>query len=147
MFKSLQQFFKESLPANKEPDANALNLAAAALMVELIYIDDNIAASERNKLITVLEKQLAISHSQVLELVALAEKTAGNAHDFYQFTRLINDNYSYPLKCQLIESLWQLAYADNALDKYEESMIRKIADLLYIEHADFIRAKQRHKTS
>ena len=46
-------------------------------------------------------------------------------------------------KVRVLEYLWQIAYADNVLDKYEEHAIRKVADLLYLSHADFITAKQR----
>ena len=69
------------------------------------------------------------------------------ANDFYQFTRLINDHYEYVDKCKLIQSLWKLAYADAVLDKYEEYTIRKIAELIYVSHGDFIQAKMAVKNN
>ncbi len=143
MIKSIQHFFLQSLQQQPEIKSDdKLHLAAAALMIELIYIDENVTKTERTKLVHLLEKIWHIDKEQIDTLVKMAEKEVDSAHDLYQFTRLINDNYTYDLKCQLIGSLWQLAYADDDLNKYEESMIRKMADLLYVTHADFIRTKQ-----
>ena len=61
----------------------------------------------------------------------------------HQFTKLIHDNYSLEEKKEIIYLLWLVAYSDEDLDMYEESMIRKISDLLYIPHQDFIQAKLR----
>ncbi len=143
MIKAIQQFFTQSLQQQPEKKSDdTMHLAAAALMIELIYIDEDVTKTEKTKLVHLLEKVWHIDKEQIDHLVKMAEKEVDNAHDLYQFTRLINDNYAYELKCQLIESLWQLAYADDELNKYEESMIRKMADLLYVTHADFIRTKQ-----
>lgn len=148
MIKAIQQFFTQSLqPQPEKKSDDTLHLAAAALMIELIYIDENVTKSERTQLVHLLEEIWHIDKKHIDHLVKMAEKEVDNAHDLYQFTRLINDSYPYQLKCQLIESLWQLAYADDDLNKYEESMIRKMADLLYVTHADFIRSKQAAMTA
>lgn len=142
MIKTIQQFFTKSLSIPEQASDDTVHLAAAALMIELIYIDEHISKAEKLKLVYLLEKTWHINHEKIDKLVAMAEKEVDGAHDLYQFTRLINDNYTYDLKCRVIASLWELAFADDELNKYEEAMIRKIADLLYIEHADFIRTKQ-----
>ena len=59
----------------------------------------------------------------------------------FDFTRVINDHYSASQKLELIESMWRVAYADGRLDKYEESLIRQVAELTYVSHSDYIRAK------
>ena len=65
----------------------------------------------------------------------------------FQFTEVIISSYSYQEKVGLIESLWKVAYSDNQLDKYEEHMVRRIADLLYVAHSDFMQSKNRIKAS
>lgn len=144
MIRAIQEYFSRSLqftPAESQDDTR-LHLAAAALMIELIYIDENIAKAEKARMTHLLQHTWGISRDDIDNLVNLAEKEVDNAHDLYQFTRLINDNYSYEMKCNLVQSLWEIAYADNELNKYEEAMIRKLSDLLYVQHADFIRGKQ-----
>jgi uncharacterized tellurite resistance protein B-like protein len=77
----------------------------------------------------------------------LAESELHDATDYHQFTALINKGYDAQHKQAILEFMWQVAYADGQLDMYEEHVIRKVADLLYIPHRDFIRLKERVKLS
>ncbi|MDX1811364.1 MAG: TerB family tellurite resistance protein, partial [Gammaproteobacteria bacterium] len=61
----------------------------------------------------------------------------------YEFTSLINNGFSPEEKVKIIELMWQVAYSDKELEKYEEALVRKIADLLYVPHTAFIAAKHR----
>ena len=141
MLGSFQKFFQQSLTPRQEPSPANIGLAAAALLIELIYTDDQVLKQETDKLFDILQEEFGIEPEDIDELVTLAEQEVKEANDLYQFTRLINDNYSYEQKCTLIKALWQIAYADDELDKYEESTIRKIADLIHVNHSDFIKAK------
>ena len=62
-----------------------------------------------------------------------------------QPARLINRHFSQEEKNHIVELLWEVAYADGELDKYEEHLVRKLADLIYVPHRSFIRAKHRAK--
>lgn len=142
MIARIQQFFHELMAApTTSENGQSVQLAAAALLVELMLADQHIDEKERGKLLALLQQQFQLTASQAVDLLQLAERQVADANDDYQFTRLINDNYTETQKYQLIKALWQLAYADQQLDKYEESFIRKIADLIYVNHSDFIRAK------
>ena len=65
----------------------------------------------------------------------------------YEFTRVINDHYTPQQKQQLIYAMWTVAYADGDIDKYEEHLIRQVAELTYVAHEDYIRAKLRARDS
>jgi len=80
-----------------------------------------------------------------LPLLQLAEEEIWKATGYYEFTSLINKGFTYEQKVKVIEHLWEVAFADAELDKYEEHMVRKIADLIHVEHKDFIDAKLRVK--
>ena len=82
-----------------------------------------------------------MSEEELGELVKLAESEANQATSLYEFTRLINDEYDYEEKVGLIENMWKIAFSDEQLDKYEEHLIRKISDLIYVSHSDFIKTK------
>ena len=73
--------------------------------------------------------------------LAEAERTAST--DYFQFTSLINGAYSPEQKIRLIELLWRIAYANESLHRYEEHLVRKVADLLHVPHSAFIAAKHR----
>ena len=90
-----------------------------------------------------LEETFLLDPGDIGEIVNMAHEQASQATSLYEFTRLINDNYAYKDKVQLIQNLWRLAFADDELDKYEEGLIRRIADLIHVSHGDFIQAKHR----
>ncbi|CAA0121171.1 Uncharacterised protein [BD1-7 clade bacterium] len=141
MIKAIQQFFEQSLTSTSPHSEDELNLATAALLVEVMVADDHGGELERAQLIKLLENEFDVAAGHVEELLAHAEASVKESNDLYQFTRQINDNFQYPEKTHLIEALWRIAYADGRLDKYEEYTIRKISELLYVHHNDFIKAK------
>jgi len=145
MLNAIRQFFDRRLNA---PDAfvsdeHRLRLATAALLVEITRMDEEIKEEEREAVVTALQEKFDLSDSETVELVRLAEEEAHTATDYYQFTSLINQGFSAEQKERVIEYLWEVAYVDGHLDRYEEHFIRKIADLLYVSHKSYIGAKLR----
>lgn len=116
-------------------------LAVAALLIEVATADQVMDSTELNALIYLLERKFSLPHEQLLELADLAKTEAAEATSLYQFTQLINNECTSAEKFELIKGMWEIAYADNQLDKYEEYVIRKVADLIHVSHSDFIRAK------
>ena len=116
-------------------------LAVAALLIEVATADHVMDGTELNALINLLERKFSLPHEQLLELADLAKTEAAEATSLYQFTQLINNECTASEKFELIKGMWEIAYADNQLDKYEEYVIRKVADLIHVSHSDFIRAK------
>ncbi len=145
MLSTIKSFFEtkltESATANAAKTAQQLNLASAALMIEVMNSDHQLDDREAATFLDVLSTSLDLSQQELEELVELAEKQAKQATSLYEFTRLINDHYDYTQKIELIENMWRIAFSDETLDKYEEHLIRKIADLIYVSHSDFIKSK------
>ena len=103
--------------------------------------DYDIKDNERSAIMRALRASFLLSESEAREVLHEAEEQALHATSLYDFTSLVNDKFSYEDKVQIVANMWQVAYADGDLDKYEEYIIRKVADLLYVAHSDFIRAK------
>jgi uncharacterized tellurite resistance protein B-like protein len=120
-----------------------LNLASAALMVEMIHADENVHKNEDIKIRELLQQQFDLKNDEVEELLKLALEKKHEAIDYHQFTSLINDHYSQDQKIKLVEMLWQIAYADNTIDKFEEHLVRKLAELLHVPHKHFVQARHR----
>ena len=70
-----------------------------------------------------------------------ARERVEGATSLYDFTKVINDHCSPDQKLQLISAMWTVAYADGDLSKYEEHLIRQVADLTYVSHSDYIHCK------
>ena len=118
-----------------------IRLAAAALLIETARADFTQDAQEEQALEQLLSRALQLDTEEVHELVAAAQARVDESTSLYEFTRGINDHYSAQQKLQLIDAMWSVAYADGDLDKYEEHLIRQVAELTYVPHADYIRSK------
>lgn len=144
MINNIKNYFQTLLNDDTKDESshnNTIELAAAVLMIEISLADDHIDDEERNVIKNVLSEHFKLSKEKIIELISLAEREVNHAVSLYEFTRLLNDTLSMSDKINIIESLWRVAYADSVLDKYEEYYIRKIADLLYISHSDYIQMK------
>ncbi len=141
MIKSLLSLFELPDAQGEDDSQHQLRLAAAALLVETARADFTQDASEEAALATLLQQKLGLSQAEVDELVTLANHRVDESTSLYEFTRVINDHYTPQQKLQLISAMWVVAYADGNLDKYEEHLIRRVAELTYVAHEDYIRAK------
>ena len=122
---------------------HAMHVATAALLLEMMRLDGSVAIEETQAAAKALQVRFGLAAKEDDTLLALAEEEARQATDYYQFTSLINKNFSAEQKIQIIENLGQIAFADGYLDANEQHFMRKIADLLYVSQADYIAAKQR----
>lgn len=125
----------------KRPEPHHINLACAALLAEVMRADHSIDAEEEQALALVLKNLFNLSSSECSELLQDALQRVEISSDLFQFTAVINQQLDAAAKFRLMKGLWQVAYSSNGLDKYEEHIIRRIAELLYVPHSEFIRAK------
>ena len=145
MLKTITSFFqdKEVSSGKKARPEHAMHLAASALLIEAGRSDFDLSAEEIQHVTKLLGKHFELNAEDVAALVALGIEEAEDAISLHPYIKVINDSCSDAEKIQLVELMWQVAYSDNIKDKYEEHMIRKVADLLYLSHSEFIKA--RHK--
>lgn len=148
MLKSIQNIFKrkenESVVDSKKSEQE---LTYASLLIEVINSDNKFDDRERDKLLEILSSKLDIQKEELDNFTELAQKKSEDSTSLYEFTREINNQYEYEEKVSLITDLWGIAYSDGKLDKYEDYVIRKIADLIYVSHADFIKSKLKVKNT
>jgi uncharacterized tellurite resistance protein B-like protein len=144
--RNLTKWISDRLSGNTSAaaeDGEGFRLAVAALMVEVLRADHETDDAERRQVIDSIGRQLGLGESDGRELLELAERRVDASHDLYQFTSLVNRACSEEEKLRLVEQLWRVAGADSVIHKYEEHLIRRIADLLHVPHRAFIVAKLR----
>jgi len=88
-----------------------------------------------------VRRTFKLTEEETDEIIALAEEEVKAAVSLYQFTRLIDKGFSYEKKKHIVELLWNVVFADAEMEKHEEYLVRKIADLLHVSHSDFIATK------
>ncbi|MGD2084039.1 MAG: TerB family tellurite resistance protein [Chromatiales bacterium] len=148
MIDKLIQFFDNRVrkgfeSGSPEDSEHSLRLAAAVLMIELMGADFEAAPEERERIMELIRERYLLSAQETRDLVELAEAEAAEATSLQQFTRTLTENLEMEEREHLVELLWDVAYADGRVDKYEEHLMRRLADLLYVSHAAFIRTKHR----
>jgi len=147
MINQIKLFFEQhlALPSLEAPIEDNIQLAMVALFMEMMVMDAICQATEHSAIVSLVKKCFSLTTEQAESLMNSAEENRKHAVDYYKFTTLINKQCSLEEKIQFIQSLWQIAYADGVLDPHEEYLVRKLAELLYVPHAEFIMAKLRVK--
>lgn len=142
MIKALSALFEINTPdVDDVSSEHRRQLAAAALLIETARADFTQDGVEEASMAVMLKNGLGLSEQEVGELLRLANEEVDAATSLYQFTRIVNDHFTPAQKTRLVTDMWRVAYADGDIDKYEEHLIRRVADLVYVAHEDYIRAK------
>jgi len=144
MITTIQTFLNKRLRPARGYQANsdeALRSATAVLLMEVARADMEIGDEERDAIHRLIEAHYDVKSGQAQELVASAEQLADDATSLYPFTRLINSECSLGDRISIVRMLWQVTYADGHVDAHEEHLVRKVADLLYVPHREFIRTR------
>ena len=139
------KYIKPSPDSSKEISEHSLQVATSALLIEMMKADANVSEDERKTVVKIIQSKFNLTEDEINTLLQLAEEEIWKSTGYYEFTSLINKGFTYEQKVKVIEHLWEVAFTDKHLDKHEEYMVRKIADLIYVEHKDFIEAKLRVK--
>lgn len=148
MIERFKQFFEKHLSPPADDAAvsqDRLQLATVALLVEMSRADGEVREAEQAAITRAVRKAFDIDDSKTAELIQLAEIEIADATCYHQFTSLINNNFSKQQKVQVVEMLWEVAYADAEMEKYEEHLLRRLSDLLYVPHSEFVQSKLRVK--
>jgi len=122
---------------------HTIELAAASLMVELARADMVTDDLELMRISKNLQALFNLSQDEINAILEDAHICADDSTSTYEFTKVIADNFDAEQRIRLVEALWKVAFADGQLDKYEEHFVRKVSDLLYVSHSDFMKAKHR----
>ena len=141
MLSKIKQLFTKQAEQSDQDKVAEEHLATAALLIEVMVIDGHMDDQELQSISATLCSILALTKDQVEELITLSKAEVEDATSLYQFTKQINDHYDLDGKLKLLTSMWRVAFADGELDKHEENIIRRVADLLHIRHSEYIRCK------
>jgi uncharacterized tellurite resistance protein B-like protein len=141
MFNQILSLLSGGAPASTRPDQ--LQVAVAALMVHAAAMDDTFDEAERRTIERLLGARFALQPDAVKTLLIAAERRADESSQLYPFVRAAVEKLDQAGRVQLIEMLWEVAYADGVLDPDEDALLRRIAGLLYV--ADYDRGEARKR--
>lgn len=125
------------------PQAEAVPLAAAALLVEAALMDGHFDDDERRTIEALLERHFDLEPADATTLIHTATEALDQANELYRFTRVIKDDFGHDDRVRMIEMLWEVAYADGHLHDYEANLVRRVAGLLHVADRDSGTARKR----
>ena len=135
MIDKIKSFFTDCLAPESTPQQpleKRLQLATAALLLEMASADFEVLEIEQASLIDALKTAYGLSDEDIKEVITLSEAEHSESESLYPFTRLINEHYSEQQKREVIRLMWRIALADGHIDKHEMHLMGKVSDLLYI---------------
>lgn len=141
-FQSLANDLTES-SAGQNSEEVTIEVACAVLLCEVMRADGHFDQQEQAKLALLLVEQFNLNEEEVKQIIDQALIQSEQATDFYRYTSKINENFTIEQRITVVKQLWNMAYADGELASIEEHVIRKIADLLHLRHAEYIQTKPR----
>ena len=118
-----------------------LHRAAAALLFEVARTDGTVDQAETQRLIAAVEQHWHLDAEEMQDIVAELENRVDQATDLFEFTIPLRQRWDPETRVRLIYDMWAIAAADGDADSHEEQLIRRVSELLYVSHGDFIRAK------
>lgn len=148
MLNTIQSLLKKHLlaePAEGEDGERALQIATAALLLEVAAADTEITEAERLLIKRIVGEIHAVTPDEAREICLQAERQSGSATSLFPFTRLITSECSMADRVEIVHRLWELTFLDGVVHAREEHLVRKVADLLYVPHSQFIRGKVRYQ--
>jgi uncharacterized tellurite resistance protein B-like protein len=146
MLRKLAAFFDGAFADGADDPAareHALRVATALLLIEVAKADYADDVAEDEVMLRSLKQFFALDEEAAALLLDEARSTADRAVELQQFTRRLHEQLSVVEKQRVVEMLWQVALADSRLDKHEDHLVRRIAELLYVSHSDLIRIRNR----
>jgi len=150
MLRKLTALFDSAFAQDNEDSQareHGLRVATALLLIEVARADYADDLAEDATMLASLKQFFALDNSEAALLLEEARSTADKAVELQQFTRRLHGELSVTEKQRVVEMLWQVAMADQKLDKHEDHLVRRIADLLYVSHSDVIRIRNRVRST
>jgi uncharacterized tellurite resistance protein B-like protein len=124
-----------------------LRVATALLLIEVARADYADDLAEDTTMLASLKQFFALDDDAAALLLEEARSTADKAVELQQFTRRLHGQLTVGEKQRVVEMLWQVALADRRLDKHEDHLVRRIAELMYVSHSDVIRIRNRVRSA
>lgn len=124
-----------------QPHHDQLRLATAAVLLETAYADGEFTPAEDGDLVGFLRRAFDLDDTGARELISAANEIRGRTIDHFALTHFIRKNASAEERQEIVKTMWRMVYSDGRLTDYENYLVRKLADLLGLEHHVMIEAK------
>ncbi len=141
-FKALSKLFQQQTPEERgQEKERRLRLATASVLLETAYADESFSMAEKNDIVGYLRRRFELDDNEAHELLEAADENRANTIDHFAMTNFLRQSLPLADRIEIVKEMWRLVYRDGNLHQYENYLVRKLADLLGLEHHVMIEAK------
>lgn len=143
MFERIKSILQDRASSEADADADELQLAVAVLLVEAARMDSDFDSDEHHTVAKLLSRRFEIGEAAAEKLLDAAERKAEDSVELYTFTRTVKDAFGHEERVELMQMLWEVAYADGELHDYEANLMRRVAGLVHVSDRESGEARKR----
>lgn len=143
MLSRLRSLILGAVPQAAPTGEERIRLAAAVLLVEAASTDGRFEGVERALITRLVRERFRMAEAEAERLIAAAQADVEHTTQLYGYVKEIKDGLDEAERVQVIEMLWEVAYADGQLHDYEASLIRRICGLIAVSDRDSGEARKR----
>ena len=144
-FNRIVGFVKDRLSEPQEKSSaereHAIQLATVASLLEIAYADQSLSSKEEHHLVELSQRMFGLSGDETRDLIESADVLRTKSIDHWSMTNVVRKNTSLEDRIEIVKTMWRIVYSDDHLHDFEGYLIRKLSDLLGIEHHVMINAK------
>ncbi|HVT43789.1 MAG TPA: TerB family tellurite resistance protein [Thermoanaerobaculia bacterium] len=145
-FTSITRFLQSAFATPSQEDQQekrdeAIRTATAAVLLDIAYADDSISTTEEQHLLEFLGRSFGLTEEHARDLLETADELRSGTIDHWNLTNVIRKNTTLDERIEIVKAMWRIVYSDGHLHQYENYIVRKLADLLGLEHHVMIDAK------
>ncbi len=129
---------EEEAPQNRE---TLVRRSAAALLIEVARADHDFSEQELEAVVELIQREFELSAEEALALSNQATDDVEQSVSLHEFTSVLHGQLAPEEKSRVVGAMWSMAYADGTLDMYEDALVLKVADLLYVPRPEVMRLK------
>ncbi|OUR76493.1 hypothetical protein A9Q83_14220 [Alphaproteobacteria bacterium 46_93_T64] len=143
MIARLKKLLSASTTDTLKVGVDEKKIAIAALLIEAALSDETYCDDERAMVSDVLKRYFDLSDEDVAAVVTEAEAAHAKATQILHFTRTVKETVEFDERVEIIEMLWEIAYADNVISDYEANLVRRVCGLIYVDDKESGNARKR----
>ena len=140
-FSRLIERFKHCSDEKQRPQHDPLRLATAAVLLDIAYADGSFTPAEDGNMVEYLRRAFQLDDTSAQELIEAAAEIRNRTIDYFAITNYIRKSMSLQERIEIVKAMWRIVYSDGRLTDYENYLVRKLSDLLGLEHHVMIDAK------
>ena len=128
-------------PTAAKPMHDPLRLATAAILLDIANADGTFTPAEDGDIVGFLKSSFRLDDESARELLKAGDELRAQTIDHFALTNFVRRNASLDDRIDIVKTMWRVVYSDGRLTDYENYLVRKLADLLGLEHHLMIAAK------